>query len=99
MRTREKACGEDSRLIGFAAVQLDVTVMNVALERIGGIAGLQCLVNAYTVVFASLILTSGALGDRLGAKRLFIAGFVLFSSPRWRAGRRRAFSAQAIQGF
>ena len=69
--------------LGFAVVQLDVTVVNVALKTIGssfggGIAGLQWVVNAYTVVFASLILTSGALGDRLGAKRLFIAGFILF---------------------
>ncbi|MDQ2804046.1 MAG: MFS transporter, partial [Pseudomonadota bacterium] len=69
--------------LGFAVVQLDVTVVNVALERIGasfggGVAGLQWVVNAYTVVFASLILTAGALGDRIGAKRLFIAGFVLF---------------------
>ena len=69
--------------LGFAVVQLDVTVVNVALKTIGssfggGIAGLQWVVNAYTVVFASLILTSGALGDRLGAKRLFIAGFIVF---------------------
>jgi MFS transporter, DHA2 family, methylenomycin A resistance protein len=69
--------------LGFAVVQLDVTVVNVALKTIGsslggGIAGLQWVVNAYTVVFASLMLTSGALGDRLGAKRLFIAGFILF---------------------
>jgi DHA2 family methylenomycin A resistance protein-like MFS transporter len=69
--------------LGFAVVQLDVTIVNVALKTIGssfggGIAGLQWVVNAYTVVFASLILTSGALGDRLGAKRLFVGGFTLF---------------------
>ncbi|MBV8453226.1 MAG: MFS transporter [Deltaproteobacteria bacterium] len=69
--------------LGFAVVQLDVTVVNVAVKSIGssfggGIAGLQWVVNAYTVVFASFILTSGALGDRLGAKRLFIIGFAIF---------------------
>jgi len=65
--------------LGFVVVQLDVTIVNVALRRIGesvggGVAGLQWVVNAYSVVFASLILTAGAAGDRFGAKRVFIAG-------------------------
>ena len=70
-------------VLGSGIVFLDGTVVNVALKTIGyslggGIAGLQWVVNAYTVVFASLILTPGGLGDRLGAKRLFIAGFIVF---------------------
>lgn len=40
----------------------------------------QWIVNAYTLVFASLILTAGALGDRLGARRVFIAGFAIFAA-------------------
>jgi DHA2 family methylenomycin A resistance protein-like MFS transporter len=80
----------------FAVVQLNVTVVNVALNTIGasfggGIAGLQWVVNAYTVVFASLILSSGALGDRLGAKRLFIGVSFFSSQPRWRVGQRRTW--------
>jgi MFS transporter, DHA2 family, methylenomycin A resistance protein len=64
--------------LGFVVVQLDVTVVNVALKSIGGalgggIAGLPWVVNAYTIAFASVILTAGAAGDRLGAKRVFIA--------------------------
>jgi MFS family permease len=35
--------------------------------------------NAYTLVFASLLLTAGALGDRFGAKRIFIGGFAMFT--------------------
>src|SRR5581483_5055151 len=71
--------------LGFVVVQLDVTIVNVALQRIGatfggGVAGLQWIVDAYTLVFASLILTAGALGDRLGAKRVFIAGFLIFTA-------------------
>jgi DHA2 family methylenomycin A resistance protein-like MFS transporter len=95
--------------LGFAVVQLDVTVVNVALERIGlsfggsGVAGLQWVVNAYTVVFASLILTSGALGDRLGAKRLFIAGFILFLVASMGCGAAPSLivliGARAIQGI
>jgi DHA2 family methylenomycin A resistance protein-like MFS transporter len=70
--------------LGFVVVQLDVTVVNVALTSIGtsfggGIAALQWAVNAYTLAFAALILSAGALGDRLGAKRVFIAGFVVFA--------------------
>jgi MFS transporter, DHA2 family, methylenomycin A resistance protein len=70
--------------LGFAVVQLDVTIVNTALDAIdaslsGGIATLQWVVSAYTIAFASFILTAGALGDRVGAKRVFIAGFALFT--------------------
>jgi MFS transporter, DHA2 family, methylenomycin A resistance protein len=69
--------------LGFVVVQLDVTVVNVAVKSIGGalgggVSGLQWVVNAYTIAFASLILTAGAAGDRLGAKRVFIIGFATF---------------------
>jgi len=36
----------------------------------------------YTIAFAALILTAGALGDRVGAKRMFMAGFVSLQRPR-----------------
>jgi MFS transporter, DHA2 family, methylenomycin A resistance protein len=94
--------------LGFAVVQLDVTIVNVALKTIGssfggGIAGLQWVVNAYTVVFASLILTSGALGDRLGAKRLFVAGFILFVVASMACGAAPSLliliGARAVQGI
>src|SRR5205807_5216784 len=69
--------------LGFAVVQLDVSVVNVAIKSIGtglggGVSALQWVVNAYTISFAAFILTAGALGDRIGAKRVFIGGFVLF---------------------
>jgi DHA2 family methylenomycin A resistance protein-like MFS transporter len=71
--------------LGFVVVQLDVTIVNVALQRIGstfgaGVASLQWIVDAYTLVFASFILTAGALGDRLGAKRVFTTGFLIFTA-------------------
>ena len=70
--------------IGFAVVQLDVSVVNVAIKPIGAALGgdvsaLQWVVNAYTLAFAALILSAGALGDRVGAKRVFIAGFSVFT--------------------
>ena len=69
--------------LGYVVVQLDVTIVNVAINSIGAdfggsVADLQWIVNAYTITFAAFILTAGALGDRLGARRVFIAGFAIF---------------------
>jgi MFS transporter, DHA2 family, methylenomycin A resistance protein len=68
---------------GFALVQLDVSIVNVALARIsdsvgGGVAGLQWIIDSYATAFASLLLAAGALGDRFGARRAYIAGLILF---------------------
>ena len=65
-------------------VQLDVTIVNVALQHMGGalggsVTGLQWRVHVYTTVFACLIPAAGALGDRFGAKRTFTAGFIVFT--------------------
>ena len=62
--------------IGFAVVQLDVTIVNVALARIGAtldasVAALQWVVDAYTLSFAVLLLTAGALSDCLGARATY----------------------------
>jgi MFS transporter, DHA2 family, methylenomycin A resistance protein len=70
--------------LGFVLVQLDVSIVNVALVSIGrelhsNVAGLQWIVDAYAITFASLLLTGGALGDRFGARRTFVAGFVIFA--------------------
>jgi MFS transporter, DHA2 family, methylenomycin A resistance protein len=70
--------------LGYGVVQLDVTIVNTALHNIGAalrgnIAGLQWIVSTYTIAFAALILSAGALGDRLGAKRVFVAGFAIFT--------------------
>lgn len=69
---------------GFALVQLDVSIVNVALARIGEktgatVSGLSWVVDAYTVTFASFLLAGGALGDRFGARRMYLVGLGLFS--------------------
>jgi DHA2 family methylenomycin A resistance protein-like MFS transporter len=71
--------------LGFTVVLLDVSVVNVALDafRVGfstTVAGLEWVVNAYTLIFAALLLMAGALGDRFGACKVFLAGFVLFTA-------------------
>lgn len=70
--------------LGFVVVLLDVSVVNVALDALRrqfatDVAGLQWVLNAYTLVFAALLLSSGALGDRFGARRIFLFGFVVFT--------------------
>ncbi|MEV0297604.1 MFS transporter [Nocardia sp. NPDC050710] len=62
---------------------LDTTVVSVALGDIRRELGtdvtlMQWVVNAYTVVFAGLMLTGGSLGDRWGRKRVMIVGLVIF---------------------
>ena len=71
--------------LGYGVVQLDVTIVNTALSSIGaslggGVSELQWVVSAYTIAFAAFILTAGALGDRIGAKRVFMAGFAIFTA-------------------
>jgi EmrB/QacA subfamily drug resistance transporter len=66
-------------------VGLDVTIVNVALPSIAksfhsSISGLQWVVDAYTLVLASLLMLSGSTADRIGRKRMFMIGLVIFSA-------------------
>lgn len=68
---------------GMFLVQLDVTIVNVALPRIGAglganLAGLQWVVDGYAVVLAALLLAGGTLGDRFGHKRVVLSGLLIF---------------------
>ncbi len=69
--------------LGGFVVTLDALVVNVALPSIGrdlgaGITGLQWVVDGYTLMFAALLLSSGALADRIGARQAFGVGLVTF---------------------
>ena len=84
-----KASTRSSKLImllgislGYFMVLLDMTIVSVALPAIhadlgGGLSGLQWVVNAYTIVFAGLMLSMGTMTDKLGAKSVFIGGLVI----------------------
>jgi EmrB/QacA subfamily drug resistance transporter len=70
--------------VGLFMVVLDNLVVSVALPSIhrdlgASIQSLEWTVNAYTLSYAVLLLTGAALGDRLGRKRMFIAGIGLFT--------------------
>lgn len=63
---------------------LDITVVNVALPAIQQSLGacfddLQWVIDAYALTLAALLLTAGSLADRLGRRRLFVAGLGIFS--------------------
>jgi EmrB/QacA subfamily drug resistance transporter len=86
---------------------LDSTVVNVALPAIGrdlhaGLAGLQWTVDAYLLTLGSLIVVGGALGDRLGRRRVLVAGLVGFGAASLLCGLAPSapvlILARAVQG-
>ncbi|HKG36469.1 MAG TPA: MFS transporter [Solirubrobacterales bacterium] len=63
---------------------LDITIVNVALPEIerdlgASLSSLQWVVDAYALTLAAFLLTAGSLGDRLGRRRVFSAGFGVFT--------------------
>lgn len=70
--------------LSLLIVGMDVTIVNVALPSIradlhASVSGLQWTIDAYTVVLASLLVLSGSTADRLGRRRTFQVGLVLFT--------------------
>jgi DHA2 family methylenomycin A resistance protein-like MFS transporter len=71
-------------LLGFFMISLDATVVNVALPTIarslhGATSSLQWVVDGYTVPFAALLISAGAISDRAGASRVFGGGLAVFA--------------------
>ena len=89
---------------GYFMVILDATVTNVALPSIGrglhgSVTGLQWVVDAYTLSFAGLLLTGGALAERLGSRRIFAAGLIIFGAASGACGRRARGRDPGIAGL
>src|SRR5881275_1855320 len=66
-------------------INIDVTIVNVTLPSLvreldATTTDLQWVVDAYTLVFASLILAAGSLSDRLGRKGVLLAGLGVFAA-------------------
>ncbi len=92
---------------GFVVTQLDVTIVNVALSRIATglsvhVAGLQWVVDAYTLPFAVLMLSAGVLGDRFGSRRAYLIGLAIFATASLACGLApnvaTLIAARAVQG-
>lgn len=72
-------------------LMMDVTVVNVALQHMrvslgAGFSDLQWVIDAYTLALSAFLLTGGSLADRLGRKRLFNVGLLLFTASSLAAG-------------
>ncbi|MGN6579407.1 MAG: MFS transporter [Bordetella sp.] len=94
--------------IGFVMAMLDVTVVNVALPGIARqfhtpLSALVWIVDGYTLTFAALLLLAGALADRFGAKRVYLAGLAIFTAASLLCGvsvsADMLIAARLVQGF
>ena len=70
--------------MSLLVMSMDVTIVNVALPSIqrefhASLSGLQWVVDAYTLVLASLLMLSGSVADRVGRRRIFQIGLGLFT--------------------
>ena len=71
--------------IGVFLAQLDTSIVNLALRQIGAslrasVSGLQWVIDAYNLAYASFLLAGGTLDDTYGRRRLFVAGIGLFAT-------------------
>lgn len=94
--------------LSVVVVSLDLTILNLALPAISsalhaGTDDLQWLVDAYSIVFAGVMLAAGMIGDRLGRKRLLLAGLVVFlAASVWCAlsvSTGELIAARAVMGL
>lgn len=95
-------------VVALLTVGLDLMVLNVALPTLAADLGastsqLQWIVNAYTLVFAALMLPAGGFGDHYGRKRLLLVGLVAFvAASAWAAYSATTGSliaARAVMGI
>jgi EmrB/QacA subfamily drug resistance transporter len=93
---------------GMAMVGLDTAIVNVALPSIQrdlavGNSTLQWVVVAYGLLLGGFLLLGGRMTDRSGRRRVFVAGFAVFSGASFMAGAAPAaaplIAARALQGF
>jgi EmrB/QacA subfamily drug resistance transporter len=93
--------------LSLLAIVIDNTIVNVALPTLvrdldADVSELQWVVDAYTLVFAGLLLLAGALGDRYGRRRTLLAGLAVFGAASAAAasagGVDALIGARAIMG-
>lgn len=71
--------------LGAFMLLVDVSIVNVALPKMSAdlhssFTSLQWVVDIYALVLAALLMALGSLGDRLGHRRLYLGGLVVFAA-------------------
>ncbi|HUO48070.1 MAG TPA: MFS transporter [Acidimicrobiales bacterium] len=106
MRSKSMALG--ALLLASFAINLDTTIVNVALPTLvrelhATTSQLQWIVDAYNLVFAALLLTAGSLSDRLGRKGMLLAGLGVFGAASLVGGLTTSpgqlIAARAVMGL
>jgi EmrB/QacA subfamily drug resistance transporter len=94
--------------LSVVVVSLDLTILNIALPAISaalhaGTGDLQWILDAYALTFAAVMLPAGAIGDRIGRKRLLLAGLAVFlAASVWCAlsvSAGELIAARAVMGL
>ena len=98
-------------VVSLLVVVLDNTILNVAMKTIAdphrGLGAsqsqLEWAINSYTLVFAGLLFTAGVLGDRLGRKRMLLAGMSVFGlaslASAYAQSANQLVGARALMGL
>jgi EmrB/QacA subfamily drug resistance transporter len=114
-RTAAAPCSESARpyvlavtVLGSSMVFIDGTVVNVALPALqtdlnASVVDVQWVVESYALLLAALLLVGGALGDKFGRRRVFIAGVAIFALASVWCGLapdiEQLIAARAVQGL
>ena len=95
-------------MLGTFMAVMDVTVVNVGLPTIMSvfhipISTAEWVITAYMITMTLMLPSAGWIADRIGNKRMYILGLVLFTFGSWLCGRAGSdmflISARALQGF
>jgi EmrB/QacA subfamily drug resistance transporter len=107
-RTHGKPLILASLLLAAFAVNLDTTIVNVALPTLvrelhASTTQLEWIVDAYNLMFAAFVLAAGNLGDRVGRKGVLLAGLVVFGAASFAGGLGsnpgQLIAARAVMGI
>ena len=105
--TGRQGIGFFATALAYCAIILDGSVLNVAVPQIraslgSSMAGAQWVIAGYTLPLAALLLTSGALGDRFGLRRMLLGGIAVFTAASAACaaapGTGWLIGARAVQG-
>src|SRR6266404_985705 len=95
-------------IFGSSMAFIDGTVVNVALPALqedlrATVAGVQWVIESYSLLLAALVLVGGSMGDRYGRRRIFVTGVAVFAAASawcgFAANIGQLIAARAVQGI